>query len=147
MMPVYLTEREIDLELLIERVESADKGAVVTFLGTVRNDHAGRAVERLEYSAYGPMAEVVCDRIRLEAEQQWGANVALEHRIGALGIGDVSVAIAAAAPHREEAFAACRQVIEQLKARVPIWKREFYADGSIAWVDPTATELKISDKD
>ena len=139
-MQVYLTEREIDLELLIERVESADKGAVVTFLGTVRNDHAGRAVERLEYSAYGPMAEVVCDHIRFEAEQRWGATVALEHRIGALGIGDVSVAIAAAAPHREEAFAACRQVIEQLKARVPIWKREFFADGTISWVDPTAPE-------
>jgi len=140
----YLTEREIDLELLIERVESADRGAVVTFLGTVRNHHEGHEVERLEYSAYGPMAELECERIRAEAEQRWGAAVALEHRIGALGIGDVSVAIAAAAPHRDEAFAACRHVIEQLKRRVPIWKREHFADGTVAWVDPT-TELKIED--
>ena len=140
----HLTEREIDLELLIERVESADRGAVVTFLGTVRNHHDGREVERLEYSAYGPMAELECERIRVEAEQQWGAVVALEHRIGALGIGDVSVAIAAAAPHRDEAFAACRHVIEQLKLRVPIWKREHFADGTVEWVDPT-NELKIED--
>ena len=140
----YLTEREIDLELLVERVESADRGAVVTFLGTVRNHHEGRMVERLEYSAYGPMAELECDRIRLEAEHQWGAAVALEHRIGALGIGDVSVAIAAAAAHRDAAFAACRQVIEQLKRRVPIWKREHYADGTVAWVDPAA-QLNIED--
>jgi molybdopterin synthase catalytic subunit len=137
MKTAYLTEREIDLELLIERVESADRGAVVTFLGTVRNHHAGREVERLEYSAYGPMAEIECERIRLEAEQQWGAAVALEHRVGALGIGDVSVAIAAAAPHRDAAFAACRHVIEQLKRRVPIWKREHFADGTVEWVDPT----------
>ncbi|HEV8125964.1 MAG TPA: molybdenum cofactor biosynthesis protein MoaE [Gemmatimonadales bacterium] len=142
----YLTEREIDLELLIERVESADRGAVVTFLGTVRNHHAGREVERLEYSAYGPMAEIECERIRLEAEQQWGAAVALEHRVGALGIGDVSVAIAAAAPHRDAAFAACRHVIEQLKRRVPIWKREHFADGTVEWVDPT-NELKTEEED
>ncbi|MEP7326154.1 MAG: molybdenum cofactor biosynthesis protein MoaE [Gemmatimonadota bacterium] len=144
MKSAYLTEREIDLELLIERVESADRGAVVTFLGTVRNHHAGREVERLEYSAYGPMAELECERIRIEAEKQWGAAVALEHRIGALGIGDVSVAIAAAAPHRDEAFTACRYVIEELKRRVPIWKREHYVDGTVAWVDPT-TAVKIED--
>lgn len=133
----FLTEREIDLELLIQRVESAERGAVVTFQGTVRNHHAGREVERLEYSAYGPMAEAECDRIRIETERQWEVAVALEHRIGALGIGDVSVAIAAAAPHRDDAFAACRYVIEQLKRRVPIWKREYYVDGTTAWVDPT----------
>ena len=145
MKPGYLTEREIDLELLIERVESAERGAVVTFLGTVRNHHDGREVEWLEYSAYRPMAEAECDRIRSEAEQRWGSAVALEHRIGALGIGDVSVAIAVAAPHREAAFEACRHVIEQLKRRVPIWKREYYADGTVAWVDPTTDELAIND--
>lgn len=142
MKTAYLTEREIDVELLIERVESAERGAVVTFLGTVRNHHSGREVERLEYSAYGPMAEIECERIRFEAEHQWGAAVALEHRVGALGIGDVSVAIAAAAAHRDEAFAACRHVIEQLKRRVPIWKREHYADGTVEWVDAT-NEMNI----
>jgi molybdopterin synthase catalytic subunit len=149
----YLTERDIDPELLVERVESEERGAVVTFLGTVRNHHAGRQVERLEYSAYGPMAEAMCDQIRAEAEQRWAVSVALEHRLGALGIGDVSVAIAVAAPHRDAAFTACRYVIEQLKTRVPIWKREYYTDGTTAWVDPTApggiqapmSELKIED--
>lgn len=133
----YLTEREIDIDLLIERVESDARGAVVTFLGTVRNHHAGREVERLEYTAYAPMAEAMCDRIRHEAEERWDVAIALEHRLGDLGIGDVSVAIAAAAPHRDEAFTACRYVIEQLKTRVPIWKREHYADGTVEWVDPT----------
>ena len=134
----FLTERPIDVELLIERVGSEERGGVAAFLGTVRNHHAGRDVERLEYSAYGPMAEAECARIVAEAERTWGAAVAVEHRIGALGIGDVSVAIAAAAAHRDEAFAACRYVIEEMKRRVPIWKREFYTDGTVAWVDPTA---------
>ena len=134
----FLTERPIDVELLIERVESDARGGVALFLGTVRNHHGGREVERLEYSAYGPMAEAECARIASEAERTWGAAVALEHRTGALGIGDISVAVAAAAPHRDEAFAACRYVIEEMKRRVPIWKREYYADGTVAWVDPTA---------
>ena len=134
----FLTERPIDIDLLIERVGSDERGGVAAFLGTVRNHHAGRDVERLEYSAYGPMAEAECARIVAEAERTWGAAVAVEHRIGALGIGDVSVAIAAAAAHRDEAFAACRYVIEEMKRRVPIWKREYYADGTVAWVDPTA---------
>jgi molybdopterin synthase catalytic subunit len=134
----FLTERPIDLELLISRVESDERGGIAVFLGTVRNHHGGRAVERLEYSAYGPMAEAECARIVAEAERTWGTTVAVEHRIGALGIGDVSVAVAAAAAHRDEAFAACRYVIEEMKRRVPIWKREYYADGTVAWVDPTA---------
>jgi molybdopterin synthase catalytic subunit len=134
----FLTERPIDVELLIDRVTSDARGGVAIFLGTVRNHHSGREVERLEYSAYGPMAEAECARIASEAERTWGVAVALEHRIGALGIGDVSVAVAAAAPHRDEAFAACRYVIEEMKRRVPIWKREYYADGTVAWVDPTA---------
>ena len=138
MNPLFLTERPIDIELLIERVESAERGGIAIFLGTVRNHHAGRAVERLEYSAYGPMAEAECARIVAEAERTWGAAVAVEHRIGALGLGEVSVAVAAAAPHRDEAFAACRYVIDELKQRVPVWKREHYADGTVAWVDPTA---------
>lgn len=134
----FLSERPIDIELLIERVESDERGGIAVFLGTVRNHHAGREVERLEYSAYGPLAEAECARIVAEAERTWGAMVAVEHRIGALGIGDVSVAVAAAAPHRDEAFSACRYVIDEMKQRVPIWKREFYTDGTVAWVDPTA---------
>jgi molybdopterin synthase catalytic subunit len=138
MTPHFLTERPIDVDLLVERVQSEERGGVVVFLGTVRNHHDGREVERLEYSAYAPMAEAECGRIVAEAERTWGVAVAVEHRIGALGVGDVSVAVAVAAPHRDEAFAACRFVIDELKGRVPIWKREHYADGSVAWVDPTA---------
>ncbi len=138
MTPHYLTERPIDVEVLIQRVESDSRGGIAVFLGTVRNYHEGREVERLEYSAYGPMAEAECSRIVVEAERTWGSAVALEHRLGAVGIGEVSVAVAAAAPHRDEAFAACRYVIDEMKRRVPIWKREYYADGSVAWVDPTA---------
>jgi molybdopterin synthase catalytic subunit len=138
MRDLFLTERPIDIGLLVERVESDTRGGIAVFLGTVRNHHDGREVERLEYSAYGPMAEAECARIVAEAERTYGAVVALEHRIGALGIGDVSVAVAAGAPHRDEAFAACRYAIEEMKRRVPIWKREYYADGSVGWVDPTA---------
>jgi molybdopterin synthase catalytic subunit len=82
------------------------------------------------------MAEAECARVVAEAEAKWEASVALEHRIGRLEIGDVAVAIAAAAAHRDAAFMACRYVIEQVKRRVPLWKREDYADGSQAWVTP-----------
>lgn len=134
----YLVSRRIDLNALIDRVRAAERGAIATFLGVVRDHHAGNAVRRLEYSAYVPMVEVECDRIVREATERFGAAVALEHRTGLLEIGDVSVAIAAAAPHRDAAFQACRYVIEELKRRVPIWKRETFADGTVAWVDPTA---------
>ena len=85
---------------------------------------------RLEYSAYDAMAEAECARIVAETEARWPVTVALRHRIGALEVGDMAVAIAVAAAHRDEAFAACRHVIEEVKRRVPIWKREYYADGT-----------------
>lgn len=138
MKPVYLVERAIEVDRLVELVAADDRGAVVTFLGTVRDHHEGRQVERLEYCAYVPMAESECERIRAEAELRWPVAIALEHRIGALGIGDVSVGVAVSAAHRGPAFEACRYIIEELKRRVPIWKREYYTDGTIAWVDPTA---------
>jgi molybdopterin synthase catalytic subunit len=134
----HLTERPIRLDALVAQVEAPDRGGIATFLGIVRDHHAGRAVERLEYSAYAPMAEAEIAAIVVEAEGRWPAKVAVEHRVGALGIGDVAVAIAAGAGHRDAAFDACRYVIEELKRRVPIWKKEFYADGTVAWVDPTA---------
>ena len=89
---------------------------------------------RLEYSAYDPMAEAECGRIVREAESQWDCVIALKHRTGALQIGDVAVAIVAASAHRDEAFAACRYVIEEVKRRVPIWKREVFVDGTVEWV-------------
>jgi molybdopterin synthase catalytic subunit len=130
----YLTERPIEPATLIARVDSAAHGGSAFFLGRVRDHHGGRAVARLEYSAYGSMAEAECARIVSEAENRWPVRVALEHRIGPLEIGDIAVAVGAAGAHRDEAFEACRYVIEEVKRRVPIWKKEYYRDGSVEWV-------------
>ena len=135
-MPL-LTRDPIQFDRLIARVGGPARGGIATFLGIVRDHQDGRTVTGLEYNAYEPMAEAECARIVAEAAAQWPVTVALEHRLGRLAIGDIAVAIAAAADHRATAFDACRYVIEQLKRRVPIWKREDYADGSTAWVDPT----------
>ena len=131
---MYLTTEPIDLTVLLAQVQSPSRGGVACFMGAVRDHASGRAVTRLDYSAYGPMAEAECARIVAEAESRWPCAVALKHRIGTLAIGDTAVAITAAAAHRDEAFAACRYVIEEVKRRVPIWKREVFADGSVEWV-------------
>jgi molybdopterin synthase catalytic subunit len=135
---VFLSSDPVEVEPLIRAVHAPEFGAVTTFLGVVRDHHAGRSVVRLEYQAYGPMAEAECARILGEAEARWSCRVALRHRVGMLAIGDTAVAIAVGSGHRAEGFEACRYVIEELKRRVPIWKRESYADGTEAWVDPTA---------
>ncbi|MFI5235023.1 MAG: molybdenum cofactor biosynthesis protein MoaE [Gemmatimonadales bacterium] len=134
----FLTDQPIDVTTLVAEVGAPDRGGVVTFVGTVRDHHAGRGVSRLEYSAYAPMAESECGAIVAEALVRWSGAVALQHRTGALVVGDLAVAVVAAAAHRDAAFEACRYVIEEVKRRVPIWKKEFYADGTVAWVDPTA---------
>lgn len=134
----FLSPTPIDPAGLAARVESPFHGAVATFLGRVRDHHVGRAVQRLEYSAYGPMAEQECARVVAEAEARWPVRVALEHRIGTLEIGGIAVAVAVGGAHRDETFAACRFVIEEIKRRVPIWKKESYQDGSVEWVDPTS---------
>jgi molybdopterin synthase catalytic subunit len=136
----FLSDRPIDPGALMRSVEDPQRGGITSFVGTVRNHHSGRAVLRLEYSAYAAMAEAECERIVTDAETRWPVRVALRHRIGRLAIGDVAVAIAVAGDHRDEAFSACRHVIEEVKRRVPIWKREFYEDGTEAWVDPTKPE-------
>jgi molybdopterin synthase catalytic subunit len=124
---------------LLEREQSPERGGFAVFIGQVRNHHEGRGVAGLEYSAYRPMAEAECARILAEAGDRWDAAVTLRHRIGPLAVGDVAVAVVAASAHRDSAFAACRYVIEEVKRRVPIWKREHYTDGNAAWVDPTST--------
>jgi molybdopterin synthase catalytic subunit len=107
---------------------------VACFLGTVRNHHGGREVLRLDYSAYAPMAEAELARIVAEAESRWDVTVAVRHRIGSLEIGDAAVAVAVASGHRDGSFVACRYVIEEVKRRVPIWKKEYFADGTVEWV-------------
>jgi molybdopterin synthase catalytic subunit len=110
-------------------------GAVVTFLGLVRNHNVGRGVRYLEYEAYEPLALKAFERIGQEIHERWpGARLALHHRIGRLEIGDASVAIAARSPHRADAYAACRYAIERVKQIAPIWKREFF-DGGDVWIE------------
>ncbi len=115
-------------------VSGDDCGAVATFVGVVRSSNRGRAVVALDYEAFEPMALKQFARIASEAAARWpGSRVAIHHRVGRLLPGEISVSIAAAAPHRDDAFAACREAIESLKRDAPIWKREEYLDGS-EWI-------------
>ncbi len=110
-------------------------GAVATFLGLVRDHNVGRRVLYLDYEAYEPLAVKAFDHIRAETAERWpGARVAIHHRIGTLAIGEASVAIAAASPHRGEAFAACRYAIERIKQIAPIWKHEYFEGGDV-WIE------------
>jgi molybdopterin synthase catalytic subunit len=133
-----IVTREIDPASLIEEVGSPQYGAISLFAGTVREINEGRGVSAIEYSAYKSMASAELERILDEAEAQFGVSaLVVEHRIGLLGLGDVSVGIAAAHQHRTPALDCTRYVIEEIKKRVPIWKNEHYADGTREWVDPT----------
>jgi molybdopterin synthase catalytic subunit len=110
-------------------------GAVVTFLGLVRNHNAGRRVQYLEYEAYEPLALKAFERIAAEVRRRWPrVALALHHRTGRLEIGEASVAIAAASPHRADAYAACRYTIERVKQIAPVWKREFFEGGDV-WIE------------
>ena len=110
-------------------------GAVVTFLGLVRNHNVGRSVRYLEYEAYEPLALKAFERIAQEAQERWrGVRLALHHRVGRLDIGEASVAIAAASAHRCEAYAACRYAIERVKQIAPVWKHEYFEGGDV-WIE------------
>jgi MoaE-MoaD fusion protein len=128
-----VVERPLDLDAVVQAVSTPDRGGVVTFTGNVRSDTRGRRVLRLEYEAYVPMAERKLHAIAAGVEQETGALVAVEHRIGVLAPGEAAVVIACSAPHRAPAFRACEAMIDRLKADVPIWKREVFEDGSV-WV-------------
>jgi len=129
----HLTEEPLDVAAILAEVAGADCGAVVSFVGTVRESHAGRPVARLTYSAYRPMAEQRLATLADELERRHGARLAVVHRLGTLNPGEASVVIVAAAPHRDAAYAANRECLERLKREVPVWKREHYADGSARW--------------
>jgi MoaE-MoaD fusion protein len=119
-------------------VAATDTGATVTFSGTVRNHARGRAVTALDYEAYAPAAEKMLARVADEIRERWGLErIAIIHRVGLLHPGETSVAIAITSTHRDAAFDACRYAIERLKEIVPIWKKEFYADGAV-WVGSEA---------
>ncbi|MEE8525958.1 MAG: molybdenum cofactor biosynthesis protein MoaE [Thermoanaerobaculia bacterium] len=129
-----LVDGPIDMAAVERRVADPACGAVLLFLGTVRDHHAGRAVAGLTYSAYRTMAEKVLGRIAGELEAAGDRlRVAIVHRLGEVPVGEASVVIAVASPHREAAYEASRSALERLKHEVPIWKRERYADGETAW--------------
>ncbi len=120
---------------MVRAVEGPGAGAVATFLGLVRDHNQGRRVLYLDYEAYAPLAEKALARIVDEAQARWaGARMAIHHRTGRLEIGEASVVIAVATPHRADAFAACRYAIERIKQIVPIWKHEHF-DGGEVWIE------------
>jgi molybdopterin synthase catalytic subunit len=130
-----VTEHAIDARELLEAAVSPSDGAALLFWGVVRGEHGGRAVESLEYEAYAEMAEHKMQEIAGEARERFGTGeIHVVHRVGMLRVGEASVGIAVAAPHRGEAYEASRYVIEELKRRVPVWKREGYVDGERHWV-------------
>lgn len=135
---VDLREAELSLDEAIANVKHAGAGGIATFVGVVREQSEGRAVSRLDYSAYDSMAKKEMIAIAAEIENEIaGARVSIVHRLGTLMVGDIAVVCAASAPHRGEAFQACRLSIDRIKARVPIFKREWGPDGAawVGWID------------
>lgn len=130
----HLTRERLDAGALLAAVAAPGCGAQALFVGTVRDRHAGRAVRGIEYSAYERMAtEVLATIERGLAAGSPGLRLRIVHRLGELAVGEASIVIAAAAPHRDAAFDACRNALERVKREAPIWKRERYSDGDSAW--------------
>jgi molybdopterin synthase catalytic subunit len=136
----HVSDDPIQVEKLLRAGSSAD-GAVTVFVGRVRDHNHGRPVIRLHYEAYGEMAERELATILNETANRWTlSHLEAVHRTGTLELGELSVAIVVAAPHRATAYEASRHVIEEIKGRLPIWKREEYADGEREWVGPASSE-------
>ncbi|MGH9387931.1 MAG: molybdenum cofactor biosynthesis protein MoaE [Vicinamibacterales bacterium] len=130
-----ITTDPLDIAALVSSLHPDGMGAVTSFVGLVRDHNQGRRVLHLEYDAYEPLALRGLDRICEEAAERWPAvRMSIHHRIGRLNIGEASVAIAAASPHRADAFAACRYAIERIKQIVPIWKHEYFEGGDV-WIE------------
>ena len=136
-MSAYLSREPISVDALIAQAAAPECGGTCLFLGTVRNGPEESGVAAIEYTAYDDMADAELQRIVADALQRWpSARIALRHRLGHVAVGEPSIAIATAAPHRAQAFEACRYVIEEVKRRLPVWKKELRADGTEVWVDP-----------
>jgi molybdopterin synthase catalytic subunit len=137
MVMIQLTHESIDFASLTESVRSNAAGAVLLFLGTVREMTDGRQTIALDYEAFPEMAKAKFEELIAEARENWPiVNAAIVHRLGRLELGDVSVAVAVSTPHRQQAFEAGRYLIDRLKEVVPIWKKENWADGTTEWVHP-----------
>lgn len=135
-----LTNHSIDTTQLLARVQSPAAGAVVLFLGTTREMTAGRGTASLDYEAYPKMAEKKLAELESEARRRWPViECCVVHRLGHLLPGEASVAVAVSTPHRDDAFAAGRWLIDTIKAEVPIWKRENWTDGATDWIHPQPT--------
>ncbi len=133
-----IVDRPLDPTVLLAEVASTASGASTLFVGTVRRVNAGREVTGIDYTAYGAMAERELAAIVAEAAARFGCEqVVVEHRIGTLTLGEASIVIAVSHARRAAAMDAQRYLIEEIKRRVPVWKREHYADGTREWVDPT----------
>ncbi|HUQ98533.1 MAG TPA: molybdenum cofactor biosynthesis protein MoaE [Gemmatimonadaceae bacterium] len=138
MIRTAIVSRPIDSNDLSAEVSSGEYGAIAWFLGVVRNNNDGREVEGIEYTAYNAMAESELRKIAIEATEQFTiGSLVVEHRVGFLSVGEISVAIVAGAARSRAALDTTRFVIEEIKKRVPIWKLEHYADGTREWVDAT----------
>ena len=139
---IIITEAELDIESLTNSILGDENGAVNTFLGVTRNSTAGRAVIKLEYECYLPMAQKTLEAIRIEALEKWEvSSIAIGHRIGNLGVGETSLVVAVSGPHRSPVFEVCKYIVDRIKEVVPIWKKEFFQDGAV-WVDSTNCESK-----
>jgi molybdopterin synthase catalytic subunit len=138
---IRLTTEPIDFQALTDSVRRPDCGAVVLFLGTVRERTGDQITTALDYEAYPGMAEKKMAEIEAETRQRWPVGaMALVHRLGHLEVGEVSVAVAVSCPHRAAAFEACQYAIDRLKAVVPIWKKENSPDGSSEWIHPQSSK-------
>jgi molybdopterin synthase catalytic subunit len=135
---IAVSAEPLDLAPLLAAVAHPEHGGAVTFVGTTRREGAGRAVAALYYEAYEELATIEMEAIAREALEAYGATVALLHRVGRVDAGEPSVMVAASAGHRPAAFAACRYAIDELKARVPVWKQTVYEDGGTDWIDGCA---------
>ena len=135
---IEMTNAPIDYHALTESVRSSQSGAVVLFLGTVREMTEGRRTVALEYEGYPQMAEAKLAELESQARSRWPIDqVGIIHRLGHLELGDISVAIAVSCPHRKQAFEAGQFLIDELKVSVPIWKKENWDDGTTEWVHPS----------
>ena len=134
MIDIQIKDHPLDTEECVRLVESPSAGGTVLFVGTVREQTKGKAVVRLEFEAYRPMAIKEMRKIAEEVQRRWQTDkMVIHHRVGNLEIGEVAVIIAVATPHRKAAFAACEYAIDTLKETVPIWKKEIFTDGEV-WV-------------
>ena len=132
---IQIVDKNIDVVELLASVSVPEAGGIDMFLGTTRNHSKGKKVIRLEYEAYSPMALRMMSEIESEIRKRWSVQIiSIVHRIGVVPVMEASVAIAVSAAHRKEAFEACRYAIDELKKRVPIWKKEIFEDGEV-WVE------------